>query len=37
MIKDNHTKYVVTLDEYATGNHKGVIHINVRDFLTKEI
>ncbi len=37
MIKDNHSKYVVTLDEYATGNHKGVIHMNVRDFLTQEI
>jgi predicted AAA+ superfamily ATPase len=37
MIKDNHSKYVVTLDEYATGNHKGIIHINLRDFLTKEI
>ena len=33
MIKDNHSKYVVTLDEYATGKHKGIIHMNLRDFL----
>jgi predicted AAA+ superfamily ATPase len=37
LIKDNHTKYVVTLDEYATGNHKGIIHINLRDFLMMDL
>jgi predicted AAA+ superfamily ATPase len=37
MIKDNHSKYVVTLDEYATGNHKGIILMNLRDFLLFEI
>lgn len=36
MIQDNHPKYVVSLDEYATGNHQGIIHVNLRDFLTKE-
>ena len=33
LINDNHTKYVVTLDEYATGNHKGIIHVSLREFL----
>lgn len=37
LIKDNHTKYVVTLDEYATGNHKGIVHINLRDFLMMDL
>jgi predicted AAA+ superfamily ATPase len=36
MIEDNHPKYVVSLDEYATGNHKGIMHMNLRDFLSKE-
>ena len=35
LIRDNHAKYVVTLDEYATGNHQGIIHMNLRDFLSK--
>lgn len=34
-IPDNHPKYVVTLDEYATGNHQGVIHCNLREFLMR--
>lgn len=37
MIQDNHPKYVVTLDEYATGNHNGIVHVNLRDFLMLEI
>ena len=37
LIKDNHKKYVVTLDEYATGNHKGIIHISLRDFLMMDL
>lgn len=37
LIKDNHSKIVVTLDEYATGNHKGVIHMNLRNFLLGDI
>jgi uncharacterized protein len=32
-INDNHTKYVVTLDEFATGNHKGIKHMHLREFL----
>jgi uncharacterized protein len=34
-IHDNHPKYVVTLDEYATGNHQGVVHYNLRSFLMR--
>ena len=37
LIADNHTKYVVTLDEYATGNHQGIIHICLREFLMQLI
>jgi predicted AAA+ superfamily ATPase len=37
LIHDNHPKYVVTLDEYATGNHKGIIHCNLREFLTRSL
>lgn len=37
MISDNHPKYVITMDEYATGNHKGILHVNLRDFLLKEL
>jgi uncharacterized protein len=33
LIHDNHPKYVVTLDEYAMGNHQGIIHYNLREFL----
>ncbi|MFH1120217.1 MAG: ATP-binding protein [Bacteroidota bacterium] len=33
MIQDNHPKYVVTMDEYATGNHQGIMHLNLRNFL----
>ncbi len=37
MINDNHPKYVITMDEYATGNHKGILHLNLREFLLKEL
>jgi hypothetical protein len=37
LIKDNHKKYVVTLDEYASGNHKGIIHVSLRNFLMMEM
>ena len=37
LIQDNHPKYVVTLDEYATGNHQGIMHVNLRDFLMMEL
>ena len=36
-IPDNHPKYVVTLDEYATGNHDGIIHCNLREFLMRPV
>ena len=36
-IRDNHAKYVITLDEYATGNHHGIIHMNLRDFIMSVI
>ncbi|MEA3446594.1 MAG: ATP-binding protein [Bacteroidota bacterium] len=36
LIKDNYTKYVVTLDEFATGNHKGIKHHSLRNFLLME-
>jgi hypothetical protein len=37
LIQDNHPKYMVTLDEYATGNHQGILHLNLRDFLMKAL
>ena len=37
LIHDNHIKYVVTLDEYATGNHQGIIHMSLRNFLMQEL
>jgi len=37
LIQDNHPKYVVSLDEYATGNHQGIMHLNLREFLMKEL
>jgi predicted AAA+ superfamily ATPase len=37
MIADNHEKFVITLDEFAAGNHKGIMHINLRDFLVSEL
>ncbi len=36
-IKDNHSKYVITLDEYATGTHKGIFHKSLREFLMTDI
>jgi hypothetical protein len=33
LIHDNYPKYVVPLDQYATGNHQGIIHCNLREFL----
>jgi predicted AAA+ superfamily ATPase len=35
LIHDNHPKYVVTLDQYATGNLQGIIHCNLREFLMR--
>lgn len=32
-IKDNYPKYVMTLDKYFTKDYKGIIHLNIIDFL----
>ena len=32
-IQDNCPKYVVSMDETAGGNFKGIEHIGIRDFL----
>ena len=32
-IKDNHRKLVVSMDEYASGNYKGIEHWQIRNFL----
>ena len=32
-IKDNHTKIVVSMDEFAESNYKGIQHIYIRKFL----
>jgi hypothetical protein len=32
-INDNYPKYVVSMDERATGNLAGILHVNVRDFI----
>lgn len=34
-IKDNYKKYVVTMDQMAGGNIKGITHLHILDFLTK--
>jgi hypothetical protein len=36
-IKDNYPKYVISMDEYAKGDFKGVRHLNLIDFLTLNI
>ncbi len=35
-ITDNFPKYVISLDSFAISSYKGIIHINLRDFLKKE-
>ncbi|MBI4991395.1 ATP-binding protein [Candidatus Gottesmanbacteria bacterium] len=35
-IKDNYKKIVVTMDEMAGGNVKGIIHMHILDFLTND-
>ena len=35
-IQDNYPKYVLRLDEFASGNHEGVLTMNVVDFLLNE-
>ena len=32
-IKDNYLKYVISMDEYASGDFKGIKHLNLIDFL----
>jgi len=36
-IKDNHRKIVVSLDEFAESNYKGIEHIHLRKFLLKDL
>ncbi|MCF8346088.1 MAG: hypothetical protein K9G38_02660 [Bacteroidales bacterium] len=35
-IKDNHPKYVVTMDEFWKDNLEGVKHVDIADFLLME-
>jgi len=34
LVKDNFPKIVVSLDEYTVKNYKGILHLNLKDFLT---
>jgi hypothetical protein len=34
-IKDNYTKMVISMDEMASGNFKGIEHWHIRKFLTR--
>ena len=36
-IKDNYPKYVITMDKMATGNVDGIIHLEIIDFLMKNL
>ena len=35
-IQDNYPKYVLRLDEFASGNHEGILTMNITDFLLSE-
>ena len=35
-IGDNYPKYVVTMDEYSTGNYNGILQLHLKDFLMKQ-
>ena len=35
-IDDNYPKYVVTMDEYSTGNYNGILQLHLKDFLMKQ-
>lgn len=37
LISDNHPKFVVSLDEHATGNVAGIKHVHIREFIRKLI
>ena len=34
--QDNYPKYVLRLDEFAAGNHEGILTMNVIDFLLSD-
>jgi predicted AAA+ superfamily ATPase len=34
-VQDNWPKYVISSDEFAGGSDEGIIHLHIRDFLTK--
>ena len=34
-IQDNYPKFVLRLDAFASGNHEGILTMNVMDFLLK--
>ena len=36
-ISDNYPKYVVTMDEYNTGDYSGIQQIHLKDFLMKQV
>lgn len=36
-IQDNYPKYVISLDDFANNNYKGIKHIHLRDFLSNPI
>jgi predicted AAA+ superfamily ATPase len=33
LINDNYPKYVLSMDDYASGNRNGIVHKNVKDFI----
>ena len=36
-IQDNYSKYVVTMDKFSSGSYKGIEHVHIIDFLTKDL
>ncbi len=36
-IQDNYPKYVVTMDKFSSGSYKGVEHVHIIDFITKDL
>jgi predicted AAA+ superfamily ATPase len=32
-IKDNHPKYIISMDEFPPSNYSGIIQLNIREFL----
>jgi len=35
LLQSTHPKYVVTMDEYCTGNYNGILQLHLKDFLMK--